>query len=713
MAWLVSVAFTFGAADELRTAEQPPAREAAGFYHTAWDGVGSVFDIKQSPDGYLWLTTSKGVLRFDGVRFQSVEVATFGAVHANEIDSVFFASNGGLWLTTEGAGLLFWKDGKLTEFRDRRCTPTRKQGKIIEDRDGSLWVQGASGLFRLRGNTCEAIGPKQGYPGGFASGIFIDSRGTLWVKTRKGPLLFLPAGKTKFQVDESVEGISTSYAFLHQAPDGSVWLSDDQGLRRVAGGPAAQGLSASRGKAARNNSQFGDFAFASDGSLWAVNGQGVERFQDVAKWPAPVATGDAPGQVFTPQTGLSSDAAWKVMIDREGVTWVGTNSGLDRLRRNVFSTAALPHVQEHEFAIAPGDRGSLWIGNSSMPLTSIAPNGELFRFPKTVQPISIRRDHNGTIWAAGTGDVHLWRSSASGFSPVHYPDQDLDAVVSVATDRNNEPWILTRGGKVSHFSNGAWSNQNKALGRKPGVIGSLSDDHAGNVWIAFSDKVAKWDGSGYQTFVCDTRGVSHNTMSIRDDRVWLAGSGGVQLFRAGHFHNIRWKDEDLPGRVSGLVETATGDLWINGFSGVTHVPAAELSRWLTDPGYAVSAERLDQQDGLPGLSGEKIPEPSVVEAPDGRLWFATTKGIASLDPARLAKGRNQLAPPVAISAVLSNGKVYPGSSHVKLPARTENLEIDYTALSLAMPERVLFRYQLAGVDRKWESVGTRRQAYYT
>ena len=103
----------------------------------------------------------------------------------------------------------------------------------------------------------------------------------------------------------------------------------------------------------------------------------------------------------------------------------------------------------------------------------------------------------------------------------------------------------------------------------------------------------------------------------------------------------------------------------------------------------------------------------MVEAPDGRLWFATTKGIAWLDPAALERNRNRVPPPVVISAVISNGKTYVGSSGLTLPAHTENLEIDYTALSLAIPERVLFRYKLDGVDKEWQNVGTRRQAYYT
>ena len=463
------------------------------------------------------------------------------------------------------------------------------------------------------------------------------------------------------------------------------------------------------------DAQFGDFTFAENGSIWAVSDKGLRRFDHVDQWPTLQAMESAPGESFTTKRGLSSDAVWKVLIDREGSIWVGTNSGLDRLRRTVLSTLPLPQAPEHDFSVVADDQGSVWTGNTELPLIHVAADGSLTSFPKTRGAICLRLDRNGTIWAAGGGTSLLWRSSGSGLSPMHYPEEELGAVISLAVDRNNELWISTATGGTYRLSGGVWKKQNEALERKPGILGALTGDEQGNVWLGFSNYVVRWDGSQYQrfSFPNGTRGVSETTMSVRGDHVWLGGSGGVSLFTQGHFKVLAWKDPNLPGRVSGVLETESGDLWMNGASGITHVSVAELAKWLRDPGYAVSGERLDALDGLPGLSAERIPEPSLAESRDGRMWFATTRGIAWLDPATLHKNRNHLPPPVVISSILTNGKTYAGSRDLTLPAHTDRLEIDYTALSLAIPERVLFRYRLDGIDSEWQDAGTRRQAFYT
>jgi PAS domain S-box-containing protein len=692
------------------------AQVSQDYHHTAWNienGVGAVYDIQQASSGYLWLTTSRGIFRFDGVRFQSVDEVTNGAVHNSELISFFLSSTGGVWLTTRSAGLLLWKDGKVTTFPDRRCTPALQSGGVAEDRDGSLWIQASVGLTRLRGSVCEQFGANYGYPGGFPTAILLDRSGTLWVKMANGPLLFLSADQSKFEISPHGGGATTNASFLHQAGDGSIWLSDNHGLRRVdsnAGIPQAANPLSGRDK---GNARFGDFTFAADDSMWVVTSHGVRRFDHFEQRKASAITEKTPGEEFAPAQGLSSDAAWVILVDREGSIWVGTNSGLDRLRRTALSMVTLPHAQEHQFSIAVGDQGSIWTGNASLPLTHVAADGSITTFPKTRQTNCVRRDRNGTIWSAGEGDARLWHSSGPGLVPVHYPNEEIDDVVAIAVDRNNDPWISTINRNVFRLVQGTWINQDQALGKKPGVLGTMTMDAEGNIWFGFSSSVVRWDGSTFQKNTFSEHNVSETTMSVRGEHVWLAGLGGVQLYSRGQVHTVRWQNEEMPGRVYGIVETETGDLWMNGSSGITHISREELDKWLRDPAYVVYGERLDALDGLPGLSVERFPEPSVVESEKGKLWFATNKGIVSLDPAALDKNRNRIPPPVTISSIISNGKAFAGSSHPELPPHTEMLEINYTALSLAIPARVLFRYKLEGIDTGWQSAGTRRQAFYT
>ncbi len=390
--------------------------ELRNFHHTAWssdNALGAVFDIQQSPDGYLWLTTSRGVFRFDGVRFQSADEITAGATKNIEFASAFISSSGDVWFRTRLPGLLLWRDGKLSAFPIKGCTPGLLTGSMVEDRDGRIWVAGSAGLFNVGEAKCERVSDKYGLPGGFPSAITVDTAGTLWVKMPSGKLLYLPRGGTKFELSPYGNGPVGDFAYLHAGPNGSVWLSDERGLRRVSGNSIPSKPKSRSAPTLSKHPRFGNFIFDGNGTLWASCGNGIQRISNASEVPIDVGLDPAAGQNFTVAQGLSSDVVWRLFVDREGSLWVGTNSGLDQLRRNVISQLEIPATNEHQFAIATGENHSLWIGSRSLPLTLVNSDGIIKTFPGLGSLFRF-----GEISKAGFGRLDWARTTFGALSPI-------------------------------------------------------------------------------------------------------------------------------------------------------------------------------------------------------------------------------------------------------------------------------------------------------
>jgi ligand-binding sensor domain-containing protein len=625
------------------------------YHHASWTaerGLGAVFDIQQSPDGCLWLTTTNGVYRFDGVRFQTMDEVSGGAIRNQDLDSIFVTRNGDIWLSTRAQGLIRWRNGVATPFRDRRCTPGLKTDAIKEAPDGSLWIQSSARLAHFREGSCEPVPTAPANPSGFPAAILVDSRGTLWVKMVRD-LYLLRADSSTFSHVPSGSTSRPAFTFLREAPDKSIWLSDESGLRMVAGSNGVAVPSVNDLPTLPISRRIGNFIFAPNGTLWAATSRGVERFDGTRIIRAKGVIGAGEGAAFTPAQGLSSDVALKIIRDQEGTIWVGTSSGLDQLRENVLSSLPRPPSVAFQMAVA-ADSSAVWIGSRALPLSRITADGALTTFPQTGIVFALRRDFRGDIWSGGVAkEAKLWRFSGAKLTPVRYPHDDTEVPAAIAVDRIGGLWVSTFAPNIYHRTGDQWTLENDRLGRKPGVIGTMAEDGQGNVWFAFSNKVVKWDGSWFDRYSFPDGALNSSviTLTVRRERVWLAGLGGIVLFRNGSFRKLLFKDAGLPGRVTGIGETPSGDLWTNGFSGVTHVPAEEIERFLHHPQYAVTGERLDAADGLPGLPSDRFPEPSLVESPGGRLWFATSKGVVWLDPDRLARRRNRIVPPVHITSI--------------------------------------------------------------
>jgi signal transduction histidine kinase len=227
------------------------------------------------------------------------------------------------------------------------------------------------------------------------------------------------------------------------------------------------------------------------------------------------------------------------------------------------------------------------------------------------------------------------------------------------------------------------------------------------VWFGYTNnQVAVLDGDRIQVF--GPRDGLHigNIMAIygRGGMIWIGGEFGLQVYDQGRILDIKAIDDELLRGISGIIETANGDLWLNGLSGIFHIRQADLYRALTALDYRVKGERFSKEDGLPGFATQIRPLPTVIESGDGRLWFAQSDGVVWLDPACAEK--IVMTPPVTIQSISADDKTYDIVLPLRLPAHTASVQITYTAVSLSAPTAIRYRYQLNGIDAAWHEVLT-------
>ncbi|ATB41963.1 two-component system sensor protein [Cystobacter fuscus] len=682
-------------------------RRLTQFHHTRWtikEGApGQISAIAQTEDGYLWLAAAASLYRFEGIRFERFEPPSGDPF--STIQTLYAPPDGGLWIGFQLGGVAFLKEGHLTRYHGTEGAPTRSVSAFATDRDGNVWAsEMRGGLFRLSGTRWEQIGESWGYPGSKSRHLFVDRDGTLWVATEK-TLLYLPRGAHRFVPTD----VSVGWVFqLRQAPDGRIWMTESGGDVRPIPVP---GHGQTENPPTLHVESAG-MLFARDGSLWLTTlGDGVRRLAH----PERSSAGDAAevgGEVesFTEKDGLSADYAWPVLEDREGNVWVGTSGGLDRFRTSSMVLAEFPRGS-HDFALIAGNAGEVWAGTTNRPLMRLH-DGEV-SFEQLGSPVrSAYRDEEGVVWLGA--DDGLWRVEDGRLSRVTPLPDPLAQVQAMTRDRHGTLWVSLTTGGLMQWEDGRWHSVEEPLGPLDGEsIHTAMTDGRGRVWLGHQRGIiTRVDGDEVRRFTEDDGLRLGVVAALTAGRryVWVGGQFGLAFHDGERFRPLVADGDESFRSVSGIIERPDGSLWVHAVPGVFHVPAEEVRRAVGDPGHRVRYELFDFLDGLPARPTLLRPLPTAIAGGDGRLWFATSNGVVWIDPERIA--RNPLPPPVSILSVKADGRRYAPAADVTLPIHPANLEIDYAALSLSIPERVRFRYRLEGVDEHWQDVGTRRTAYY-
>ncbi|HEU4473895.1 MAG TPA: two-component regulator propeller domain-containing protein [Gemmatimonadales bacterium] len=672
-------------------------------YHTAWttrDGApGDVQALAQTADGFLWLGTLSGLFRFDGVRFELYEPPPPDTLPSVGVSALLALADGGLWVGYQFGGVSLIREGSIRSFGEGDGLQRGTVMNLVRDSSGAIWSGGTGGVARMENGRWHTLGPKEGLSGAPVTGMMVDRGGRIWVAADDG-MFARPAGAPRFERVGPPRSSNVGFRdrnVMQEAPDGTIWsVSREFGLRRLGAPAAAPGA----GAAIPSISDPGLMLIERNGTFWFNHVQ----TPDIERFPADGRTSQRMRQ------GLSGGTVQAWLEDREGNVWAGTSNGLDHFRRTKLTRVELPAPGTY-FAIAPADSGAVWVGSNEGPVRRVGARIEEFpELPRLVDVVY--RDPDGAVWIGSPEG--LWRSAGGTFERVRLPDVKNIGIQAVTRDGAGDLWISIVRSGVYRKVGDRWEafGGRDDLPREPAVV--LTTDGSGRTWLGYTgNRVARLEGDSLRLYTSKD-GLNVGivlAIHVQGPRVWVGGERGVALLTRDRVQTVTGRNGVQFRGTSGIVETPAGEVWLHGAIGITRIPADEVRRADNDPRYQVNHERLDYRDGLTGTAAQIRPQPTVVAGTDGRLWFATTLGVAWLDPDSVP--RNPTAPPVAIRRVAAGARSYQPDPDLRLPVRTTSLRIDYTALSLSIPDRVRFRYRLVGSDTGWQEAGGRREAFYT
>jgi len=690
-----------------------PAVRLGAFHHDIWTGEQGapreVDAMAQTRDGWIWLGTTSGLYRFDGVRFEAFQPRDGEHLLGKGITALAPHANGELWIGYTFGGLSVLREGRLHHVSPVAGNPVGATFSIAFERDGSAWVAATSGLFHVRDGVLTRMGAAQHYPTPRAEYVYRDHYDRLWAADGKA-LYLLDRASGRFAPIMDTQ----NNPLILASPDGRVWLIENARMRLLPEPPGGWRPDAGKGVA---SSSFQSL-FDRDGNFWKGKCPvGLCRSYP-ASWRDLGTAFPAPGsdERLDQPWQMSSLNVHSMMEDREGNVWVGTVAGLERFRHNKLTRLPFPADAER-LGLAHDGSGRVWATtqfSGDVARLWHIDGGVLNQVATDQNAYVVGAAGDGTVLVGGNRRVERRRGDhileSIPLPPLQPGENPRNFVVLLAQDRDSL-WVGIGGRGVYRWHGGKWLPPS-AHPQLKGLL-FVTVDAQGRTWFGLrNNRVVVRAGDHWREYG-ERDGIALGSVRFIDAgrEVLLSGDNGMAVLQDGRFRPVPSEQGDMLSNVSGVAVTADGERWLNTSRGLLRVRADDWSRSMRDPAAPLRAALWDDVDGYPGSAETVLRMPSAFVAPDGKVWVAGTDGAAWFDPARLR--RNALAPPVAIQAIHAGGQRYrPGEVAAFAPG-TERLQIDYTALSYTTPERIAFRYRLVGLDHAWQDVGTRRTAYYT
>jgi signal transduction histidine kinase/ligand-binding sensor domain-containing protein len=680
----------------------PPPDWHTSMMHQAWtrrdEAPTAVYGMTQDARGMLWFAATDGVHRFDGVRFERLTAIDGNKLRSSNTNAVLAVGNA-LWVGYSFGGVSVFDNGKVRHYGAEDGVSIRTVYKLARTSNGTMWLSTSEGLYWLDGQRWRHVTPADGLPAGNIHYFTNLPDGGILADHPDGVYRSAP-GSHQFRKVAGGKEME-----IHQLlPNGNALLVTRRQRQFFRYSPQTNALTP---LVLPPGDRSADPFLDGRGALWINTDAGLTLARPGQRSLRP----------FTGLNNLSGKEVYSAMDDREGNLWLTTENGIDRIRESRLTTIALPENMQRALSVQADRDGTVWIGNhktnGDYEIGTFGVRADGSRVAAPVRNITATlRAPDGSAWFAN-GEA-LWRVSAGRWRTWPLPPGLRGNDVQAMTlDGQGRLWVSVVHNGVHVLRNGQWQAGGgyPVLAERTPV--SLHADPQGRVWFGYpANRMAVLDGERLHDFGPeDGLGVGNvAVIASHAGRVWAAGDQGVALLQGQRFAAVQDAAGQPLGGAAGMLFTSGGELWLHGGNGLTRITGPDLAAGL-HAGLHFRTDRFDYLDGHEGKPSQTRPLSSLAEAADGRIWYATSASVGWIDPAHIA--RNPQAPTAQVTALRTDQRRYDAQPGLALPQHTTNLEVDFTAAILSIPERVRFRYRLLGQEQAWREAGARRAAIYT
>jgi ligand-binding sensor domain-containing protein/signal transduction histidine kinase len=702
---------------------EPGLSESEGVIRT-WhkeDGLlaDSVTAILQTRDGFLWVGTSGGLARFDGVKFTEVKLVTSSTNNPIWVTALSEDIGGHLWIGTQD-GLFQLGHGIVQQYTKAKGLLDDKVTSLAADGQGFVWIGTKSGLNLFTGKEFKSFTVRDGLPDELVSGVHVARSGMIWITTRGGMCRFVAGRIAPYELQTGSQGRSPEYLGAYEDRRGNLWAFGDTYLVNLAGDKRFNYF---RGNEAASVRMW-SLCEGRDGRLWiGTTGRGLFCLDDDRFQPVILDELRAPYDVRA------------ICEDREGNLWLGTSGGgLVQLRPQPV------HVLKAGQGLPSGSPTALALDGSGGVLVGLGRSGlfvgEAGRFERFgrgdglkvedfVTSLCVSRDE--AVWAGTLGGGLYGFRNGRGVQFTTANGLADDAVLSVCVDAEGHVWAATSAGTVHEFMGESTARYDVADGLTGSPVTVLIPSSSGGLWLGTEDGSILRGRQGKFVIAQPAEKVRRRPILALQEgepgRLWIgtAGGGLACLVKGA---SASWNiSNGLPNDVvAGVLQDAAKNLWLATGAGIYRVSSNAIQMAIEDPQASLVC-RLVSDARTAFESTTVFGGARALVAPDGKLWFATSEGLLNVDTRRREIEASPL--PVYIESVAFNGQpplsglrgaTWSSAASNDAPAvmhgDLRSVEIQFTALSYAAPEKIRFRHKLDGFDSGWVDDAAARVAHY-